>query len=285
MSRGEGAEVYRAVVLHPAGDVYLGKFLGAVNLDVGVGLVVLQPGVEGRTVLLDEGVLQDESLRRRVGDDEVVVGHAGQHPANLRLVVSRGGEVGAEAGAQVRRLAHVERPPLFVLHLVDAGADGRDAKPVSQRRDGHEDALADEEAEDYDAGDDDAAEQEDAAHLIAHVAVDERLPGGDSRRLRGGGGCRRRRRSGLGGRSFSPGGRLRCGNGLPSPLRRGHRRYAGRASPSLLPLAQLGLSCCDFLAAFLACHWRVRSFRLSGSGPGRRGQSSPPPSPPSSRPC
>ena len=146
VGRGEGAEINCAVVFHPAGDVYLGKLLRPVYLDVRVGLVVLEAGVELRPVLLDEGVLQDEGLSRRVGDDVIVVGYAGQHPANLRLVVGRGCEVGAKPGPQVRRLAHVQHLPLVVLHLVDAGADGRDTKPVSQGRDGHGAALVQEDA-------------------------------------------------------------------------------------------------------------------------------------------
>ena len=82
---GEGAEVARAVLGDVPRDVYLREVLRVVDLDERVALVVLQPGVVGRLVLLDQVALEDDGLRVRLGHDEVEVGDAGDHVADLEL--------------------------------------------------------------------------------------------------------------------------------------------------------------------------------------------------------
>ena len=59
---GEGAEVARAVLGDVPRDVDLRKVLRVVDLDERVALVVLQPGVVGRLVLLDQVALEDKGL-------------------------------------------------------------------------------------------------------------------------------------------------------------------------------------------------------------------------------
>ena len=90
---GEGAEVARAVLGDVPRDVDLGKVLRVVDLDERVALVVLQPGVIRRLVLLDEVALEDDGLRVRLGHDEVEVGDAGDHVADLELEARLRGEV------------------------------------------------------------------------------------------------------------------------------------------------------------------------------------------------
>ena len=90
---GVRAEVAGAVVGDAAGDVDLREVLVEADLEVGVGLVVLEAGVVPGPLGLDEGVFEYERLSLRLGDDELEVGDAGHHLANLRLQVHRRAEV------------------------------------------------------------------------------------------------------------------------------------------------------------------------------------------------
>ena len=56
---GKRPKIARAVLRHLAGYVNPGKVLGEVNLEVGVSLVVLQPGVEVGPVALNQGIFED----------------------------------------------------------------------------------------------------------------------------------------------------------------------------------------------------------------------------------
>ena len=61
------------LVVHLPSDVHPGEFLAQINLEIRVGLVVFQAGVVAGFVPLDEGILQDQRLGRRVGDDVLEV--------------------------------------------------------------------------------------------------------------------------------------------------------------------------------------------------------------------
>jgi hypothetical protein len=82
--------------------------------------------LESREVLTlwDRG-LQDEGLLSRVGDDELEVGALLNQAADLGLEAVGRAEVGADAAAQVGRLAHVDDLALAVAHDIDAGAIGK----------------------------------------------------------------------------------------------------------------------------------------------------------------
>ena len=81
---GEGSEIPRPVlVVHLAGDVHPREFLAQINLEIRVGLVVFQAGVVAGFVPLDERILQDQRLGRRVGDDVLEIVEMPQHSPNL----------------------------------------------------------------------------------------------------------------------------------------------------------------------------------------------------------
>ena len=90
---GERPEVARAVGQHPAGEVDLRELLREVNLDVGIGLVVLEAGVVEGLVLLDEQVLQQQRLLHRLGDDELEVRDVPHHRLDAGLLAVRRLEV------------------------------------------------------------------------------------------------------------------------------------------------------------------------------------------------
>ena len=118
--RGKGAEVAGAVLGYLPGDIDPGKVLGQVNFQVGIGLVILEAGVEVRLVPLNQGVFQDQGLRLGVGDDELEIGQLGHHPADFgRHTVGRA-EVGTQAVAEDVGLAHIQHEVLGVFHNIDA---------------------------------------------------------------------------------------------------------------------------------------------------------------------
>ena len=78
--------------------------------------------VEARLEPLDEAQLADLGLERGRADAVVDRRELAQQLRNLAAVVRR--EVGAHAGAQVRRLADVEHPPVAIAEDVDAGRGG-----------------------------------------------------------------------------------------------------------------------------------------------------------------
>jgi hypothetical protein len=80
-----------------------------VDLDVGVALVVLEADVVARAVLLDEVHLQDQRFELGADHDPLDIGDALDELAGLVVVLGAGVEVGAQAGAQVDRLADVDR--------------------------------------------------------------------------------------------------------------------------------------------------------------------------------
>ena len=131
---GERAEVACAVGEHPSGEIDLRELLGEVYLDVGIGLVVLEPGVVEGFVLLDEQVLQQQRLLDGLGDDEFEVRDMADHRLDTQLLAVRGLKVGAHAVAEARGLADVQDPSAGGLHQVDAGLCGQGAEAVRELR-------------------------------------------------------------------------------------------------------------------------------------------------------
>ncbi len=97
--------------------------------DVGVRLVVAQADVEGRPVLLDEVVLEQQGFDLVGGDDPLQGRGAahhlpllGRHPAAFGA--RRGGQVVGQTLAQRERLAHVEDVAGRAAVQVDPGQVG-----------------------------------------------------------------------------------------------------------------------------------------------------------------
>ena len=90
---GVWAEVTRAVVGYASGNVDLRKVLVEADLEVGVGLVVLEACVVLGAPGLDERVLENEGLGLGLRDDELEVGNSRDQLAYLRLQVRGRSEV------------------------------------------------------------------------------------------------------------------------------------------------------------------------------------------------
>ena len=114
---GKWAIVAAAVPLHAPNDADLGEILVPVQLDVGVGFVVLEPHVEPRPVALDQLIFQDQRFQLGVGDDPFQVGDLAHQPPRLGIPV--GLEVRADAVAQHHRLADVDHLPVGRMVEVD----------------------------------------------------------------------------------------------------------------------------------------------------------------------
>src|SRR5262249_6454152 len=87
------------------------------DLDVRIGLVVAEADVVARAILLDEGVLEEERLEIRPGDDRLDVAVAAEKGRGLGVGIAA--EVGRDALLQGKRLADVQDFSLFPLEQVD----------------------------------------------------------------------------------------------------------------------------------------------------------------------
>jgi hypothetical protein len=132
-ARGVRAEVERSVAreLPRLGEAWIG--LGRVEAEREVLLVVAQPHVEARLVLLDQLVLEEQRLLHVRGGDHLEVGDAVHQERNLVAAVAAAVEVAAHARAQALRLADVEHGPLGVAEDVDAGLDRQRADALFER--------------------------------------------------------------------------------------------------------------------------------------------------------
>ena len=109
------------------------KLLGDRQLQIEVVLVVLEPDVEARAVVLDEVVLEDERLDLVRGGDELEVGRPpDQHRDARGLRVARR-EVRAQAVTQAQRLADIDDLAPIVPEHVDARAVGNGSQPSLDR--------------------------------------------------------------------------------------------------------------------------------------------------------
>src|SRR5450759_755290 len=121
---GIRAEVPRAIVLHPARVVDARKLFGDRQLQIEVVLVVLEPDVEARPVVLDEVALEDQGLHLVGGRDELEVrrlAHELGHPGGLRVPRV---EVLAQPVAEAQSLADIDDLALVVAKQVDARSVG-----------------------------------------------------------------------------------------------------------------------------------------------------------------
>jgi hypothetical protein len=123
LGRAVGAEVGAFALVALAREVDAREVLVEADGDVGVRLVVAQPDVELRLVLLDEVLLGEQRLG--LGDDHErldVVDLLGQRG---RAVHRRVGEVAGHPLADRLRLAHVDHAAAPVPEEVHAGLVGK----------------------------------------------------------------------------------------------------------------------------------------------------------------
>jgi hypothetical protein len=105
---GVGPEEAGAGQRHPAHHQHPRKRLCQRHGDARIALVVGEPDVEARLVLLDEVVLEQEGLRLARHDDRLQVGDLPDQGGPLGRVAGIGTDVAGHAGAQVLRFAHVQ---------------------------------------------------------------------------------------------------------------------------------------------------------------------------------
>ncbi len=103
------------------GHVDAGKFLVRGHHQVGVGLVVEQPGVVFRLNVLDEPVLGQKRLDLTVGLNDLKVDD--QFPQRSLLEIELGGrlKIAGDPVAQAGGFADINHAALVILHQVDAG--------------------------------------------------------------------------------------------------------------------------------------------------------------------
>jgi hypothetical protein len=92
-----------------------------------IALVVAEPDVEARPMLLDEVRLEEVRLAHRVGDDVLDVRHLGRHAHDPRVQPGLRSEVRADPMAEHVRLAHVQDPAVGLFIRYTPGAAGAGA--------------------------------------------------------------------------------------------------------------------------------------------------------------
>ena len=128
------AEVPAPVTDQPSRPNDPREVLAQRDLHERVALVVAQPDVEPRSVLLDEVALEEVRLADRVGDDVLDVRDLLGHPRRSARPPARAApKYERDAAAQGVRLADVQDASRRVLHEVHAGAGRQAAQHGAQR--------------------------------------------------------------------------------------------------------------------------------------------------------
>ena len=121
---GVWAEVPSAWNRDPPDDQHARERLGERHGNLRITLIIAQPNVELRLVLLDQRVLEQQCLCFVRHDDRLEIGDlfAQRFPLDAALFL---GEVVGDARAEVRGLADIHDLPGGVFPHVDAGASGK----------------------------------------------------------------------------------------------------------------------------------------------------------------
>ncbi len=130
--RGVRPEIRRPVARRPADQLGARELLVPVDPQEQVLLVVAEKDVEEGAVPLDEGVLEEEGLLLRGGDDAPDLPDPRDEVRDRRPPVPARNRVVPDAGPQILRLPHVQDLPAGVAHDVDAGG-ARERLPVGRR--------------------------------------------------------------------------------------------------------------------------------------------------------
>ena len=104
-------------------EIDAGKAVPDGQLEIGEALVVLEPQIEFRLMLLDEVVLEEGGLALRAGQNVIDVGRFGQDVADLEVV--RRLEIRPDAVPEEARFADVNDLAGGVLEKIDAGLLGK----------------------------------------------------------------------------------------------------------------------------------------------------------------
>ena len=115
-----GAEVPGPVLRRPVGQGESRVLLLHRQADVGVALVILQQDVVPGLVPLDEGILQHQGLKLRVGHDDVKVVDLAHHGTGLFRVGGQVSKILAHPVFQRLGLAHIDDRIFGVLHDIHA---------------------------------------------------------------------------------------------------------------------------------------------------------------------
>ncbi len=129
--RGERTEIRRPVARRPADQLGARERLVPVDPQEQVLLVVAEKNVEGGAVPLDEGVLEEEGLLLRGGNDAPDLPDPRDEIRDRRPPVPARNRIVPDAGPQILRLPHVQDLPPAVAHDVDAGG-ARERLPVGR---------------------------------------------------------------------------------------------------------------------------------------------------------
>ena len=109
----------------PTGDEHARERLGQRHRDAGVALVVGEPDVEARLMLLDEVVLEEEGLGLGRNDDRLEVGDLAHQGRALGRIARVRAEIARHARAEALGLSHVKNLPRRVLPQIHAGFVGK----------------------------------------------------------------------------------------------------------------------------------------------------------------
>ena len=80
---GEGSEIPRPVLGYLSSYVYPGKIFSEVYLQIWIGLIVLEPGIEMGSIPFDEIVFQYQGFRFGISNDELEIIELRDHAADF----------------------------------------------------------------------------------------------------------------------------------------------------------------------------------------------------------
>ena len=124
INAGEWAIEFDAFGAGDAGDVDAGIIIVERDHQVGVGLVIDEANIKARLDVLDEAVFREERFDFAIGLERFEIDDVLEQAGFGVLELGAGLEIGTDAVAQGRGLAHINHSAFVILHEVDAGGFG-----------------------------------------------------------------------------------------------------------------------------------------------------------------
>ena len=121
LGTGKGSEIAGLVFFHLAGEQDAGIGLANRDLDVRIGLIILEQSVVLGTMLLDQVVLQDQRFEFGIRHDILKIADLFDHAVDLGTAAHDFAKIRADAIVEVHRLANINNRILLIVHDINTG--------------------------------------------------------------------------------------------------------------------------------------------------------------------
>jgi hypothetical protein len=117
---GIGAEVERPIIPGTADEDRPGIFLTEINPEIAVGLIIPEINIIFRPILLDQVVLQYQSLFLGIGNQIVKIRRPGHQGGNPGTIIPRSTEIVQDPTPEIPGLPDIENLPRRIFHQINS---------------------------------------------------------------------------------------------------------------------------------------------------------------------